>query len=101
MFDHGTGDVGMQVEARHHRHRRAHDLAHTPQELAFAIVVMLRGDDAVRDYSRKFDSWDPASFTLSQAEIEAAIKKLSAREIEDIRLPRSRSATSRRSSATA
>jgi len=47
--------------------------------------VQARGDAAVRDYSRKFDSWDPASFTLSQAEIESAVKKLSAREIEDIR----------------
>jgi sulfopropanediol 3-dehydrogenase len=44
-----------------------------------------RGDDAVRDYSRKFDQWDPQSFTLSQAEIEKAVAKLSARETEDIR----------------
>ena len=47
--------------------------------------VQSRGDEAVRDYSRKFDGWDPASFTLSQADIETAIKKLSAREIEDIK----------------
>ena len=47
--------------------------------------VQLRGDEAVREYSRKFDNWDPASFTLTQAEIEAAIRKLSAREVEDIR----------------
>ncbi len=44
-----------------------------------------RGDEAVRAYSRKFDNWDPASFTLSQAAIETAIKKLSPREVEDIR----------------
>lgn len=44
-----------------------------------------RGDAAVRDYSRKFDGWDPASFALSQADIEAAVGRLSAREIEDIR----------------
>jgi sulfopropanediol 3-dehydrogenase len=44
-----------------------------------------RGDDAVREYSKKFDQWDPASFTLSQADIEAAVKQLSAREVEDIR----------------
>jgi len=43
-----------------------------------------RGDEAVREYSRKFDAWDPADFRLSRAEIEAARKKLSAREIEDI-----------------
>ena len=47
--------------------------------------IAARGDDAVREYSRKFDSWDPASFTLSQADIEAAVKKLSAREVEDIK----------------
>ncbi|MEO6626870.1 MAG: histidinol dehydrogenase, partial [Burkholderiaceae bacterium] len=47
--------------------------------------VERRGDAAVRDYSRKFDKWDPASFTLSQADIEAAVKKLSPREVEDIR----------------
>ena len=44
-----------------------------------------RGDDAVREYSRKFDQWDPESFVLSSAEIEAAVKKLSPREVDDIR----------------
>ncbi len=47
--------------------------------------IEARGDEAVREYSRKFDSWDPTSFTLSQADIEAAVKKLSAREVEDIK----------------
>jgi sulfopropanediol 3-dehydrogenase len=44
-----------------------------------------RGDEAVREYSRKFDHWDPSDFRLSQAQIEQAMKKLSARELEDIR----------------
>lgn len=47
--------------------------------------IEARGDDAVRRYSRQFDHWDPADFTLSQAAIEAAVKQLSAREVEDIR----------------
>ncbi|NLZ40489.1 MAG: histidinol dehydrogenase, partial [Comamonadaceae bacterium] len=47
--------------------------------------VEQRGDEAVRACSRRFDQWDPASFTLSRAEIEAAVKSLSARELEDIR----------------
>ena len=38
----------------------------------------------MREYSRKFDNWDPADFRMSQADIEAARKSLSAREIEDI-----------------
>ncbi|MEI6114111.1 MAG: histidinol dehydrogenase [Burkholderiales bacterium] len=44
-----------------------------------------RGDDAIRELSRKFDQWDPEDFRLSQADIEKAIAQLSAREIEDIR----------------
>ena len=43
-----------------------------------------RGDDAVREYSKKFDSWNPADFRLSQASIEAAVKQLSPRELQDI-----------------
>ena len=46
--------------------------------------IELRGDAAVRAYSRQFDQWDPADFTLSTAAIEAAVKQLSAREVEDI-----------------
>ena len=46
--------------------------------------ITARGDEAVREFSRKFDQWDPASFTLSQAAIEAAVKRLSPREVEDI-----------------
>ena len=46
--------------------------------------IETRGDIAVKEYSQKFDQWDPADFRLSKAEIEAARKKLSAREIEDI-----------------
>ena len=44
-----------------------------------------RGDDAIRELSRKFDQWDPEDFRLSQADIEKAVKQLSPREIEDIR----------------
>ena len=47
--------------------------------------IEARGDDAVRQYSRQFDQWEPADFTLSQADIESAVKKLSPRELEDIR----------------
>ena len=43
-----------------------------------------RGDDAVREYSKKFDNWDPADFRLSQAAIETAVKQLSPRELQDI-----------------
>ena len=44
-----------------------------------------RGDDAVRELSEKFDRWSPASFRLSDAEIEAAISRVSESDLDDIR----------------
>ena len=47
--------------------------------------VMKRGDAAVRDFSQKFDKWAPASFRMTEAEIDAAIKSLPAQAIADIK----------------
>ena len=44
-----------------------------------------RGDDAVREYSRKFDNWDPPAFKLSAAEIQACLKAMSPRDVDDIK----------------
>ena len=47
--------------------------------------VETRGDAAIRELSEKFDKWSPESFRLSASEIDAAMAKVSARDIEDIR----------------
>src|SRR5262245_6191435 len=44
-----------------------------------------QGDAAVRRYSERFDGWSPASFRLSDAEIEAALSKVSKSDLDDIR----------------
>jgi sulfopropanediol 3-dehydrogenase len=44
-----------------------------------------RGDEAVREYSKKFDNWDPPSFKLSEREIQGCIEAMSARDIDDIK----------------
>ena len=44
-----------------------------------------RGDAALKELSRKFDSWEPESFRLSPAEIDACIKQLSPGQLDDIR----------------
>jgi sulfopropanediol 3-dehydrogenase len=44
-----------------------------------------RGDAAVRELSEKFDNYSPACFKLSEAEIEALIKRVSARDLADIK----------------
>ncbi|HEX4296894.1 MAG TPA: histidinol dehydrogenase [Devosia sp.] len=43
-----------------------------------------RGDDAVRDLSRKFDGWDRPDFRLSQSEIDACMAELSDQDLSDI-----------------
>lgn len=43
------------------------------------------GDAAVREYSAKFDNWSPVSFKLNQNEIEAAIARVPAQTISDIK----------------
>lgn len=42
------------------------------------------GDDAVRALSEKYDSYSPASFRLNASEIEAAMGRVSARDMADI-----------------
>ena len=44
-----------------------------------------RGDEAVRNCSRKFDHWDPASFRMSAAEIEGCVTAMSPRDVDDIK----------------
>jgi sulfopropanediol 3-dehydrogenase len=44
-----------------------------------------RGDEAVREYSKKFDNWDPPSFKLSEREIQGCIETMSPRNIDDIK----------------
>ena len=48
-----------------------------------------RGDSAVRELSKKFDNWDPATFRLTDAEIEAAISKVPKGDLQDIRFAQS------------
>ncbi|WP_321889034.1 histidinol dehydrogenase [Paraburkholderia bannensis] len=44
-----------------------------------------RGESAVREYSERFDKWNPQHFRLSQDEIQACIDALSPQAIEDIK----------------
>lgn len=44
-----------------------------------------RGDAAVRELSEKFDGYAPASFRLSDADIQALINKVSAQDMHDLK----------------
>src|ERR1700740_1960119 len=56
------------------------------QETVANIIadVKARGDVAVRELSAKFDRWSPASFRLSQDEIDSLLASVSPQTIEDI-----------------
>jgi sulfopropanediol 3-dehydrogenase len=65
-----------------------HRLFETDPDTAKYVAEMLeelrrRGLDAVRDYSRKFDRWDPASFELTPKQIAEAISQCSDELISD------------------
>jgi sulfopropanediol 3-dehydrogenase len=46
--------------------------------------IETRGDTAVSELSEKFDNYAPENFRLSPSEIDAAINKVSTRDMEDI-----------------
>ena len=47
--------------------------------------IETRGDAAVRELSAKFDGYEPASFRLTEQEIEQAVSKVAKRDLDDIR----------------
>ena len=46
--------------------------------------IRVRGDEAVRDYSARFDSWSPESFRLSADQLEEIIAGVPEQVIDDI-----------------
>ena len=47
--------------------------------------IETRGDTAVAEMSKKFDSWERESFRLSEREIEGCLSRMSAQDITDIK----------------
>ncbi len=57
------------------------------REVVENIIAQIedRGDAAVREFSKRFDNWEPQQFRLSESDIEKAISQVHARDLEDIR----------------
>jgi sulfopropanediol 3-dehydrogenase len=47
------------------------------------------GDAAVRKYSEQFDKWSPETFILSPRDVEAALSRVSKRDLDDIKFAQS------------
>jgi sulfopropanediol 3-dehydrogenase len=70
--------------------QRADDDAQVRQTVEGILAdIEARGDAAVRELSEKFDDWSPESFRLSERDIEAALSKVSKRDLDDIRFAQS------------
>lgn len=46
--------------------------------------IRSRGDEAVREYSSRFDDWSPESFRLSPEQIDSALSQLPQQVRDDI-----------------
>ena len=57
------------------------------QEIVAGILdsIRLRGDEAVRELSVRFDNWNPPSFRLSLEQIEALVAQVDPQTIEDLK----------------
>jgi sulfopropanediol 3-dehydrogenase len=47
--------------------------------------IEVRGDEAVRDYSNRFDKWSPPAFRLDNAQIAAIVASVDPKTLDDIR----------------
>jgi sulfopropanediol 3-dehydrogenase len=59
-----------------------HQVRATVEEIITAVRE--RGDEAVAEYSEKFDNWSPDSFLLSEAEIEQIVASVPQQTLDDI-----------------
>ena len=63
----------------------AKNLADVKETVTGVIAdIRERGDEAVREYSAKFDNWSPESFLLSAGQIEDIVATLPSQVIDDI-----------------
>ena len=70
--------------------KTADERAEDDAAVRFVVEATLKdieqnGDQAVRAFSEKFDKYSPPQFRLTQSEIEAAMSRVSNRDMEDIK----------------
>jgi sulfopropanediol 3-dehydrogenase len=55
-------------------------------EVVSSIIadVRARGDEAVREYSGRFDRWEPESFRLSREQVEACVAEVDEQSLDDV-----------------
>jgi len=66
---------------------QSRDDARKVRDIVTGIIENIenRGDTALREFSEKFDKWNPPSFRLSPQDIEGCLSQLLQRELDDIK----------------
>ena len=65
--------------------RKADDLKTRDNVETILSDIENRGEAAIREYSQKFDNWNPENFVLSDEEIQACIDLVGPKDLDDIR----------------
>ena len=65
----------------------AHEADVKVQQIVAGILedIRLRGDEAVRELSIRFDNWDPSDFKLTQEQIDEVVASVDPQTIEDLK----------------
>lgn len=78
--------MNTQLKSAQGAERKAVEAAKVQEVVAGVLDdVRARGDQAVREYSQKFDSWSPDSFRLSDEQIAEIISTVPQQALDDIR----------------
>ncbi len=70
---------GRAVEQKAEDQKKVRDIV-----VGIIDEIEARGEAAVRELSEKFDGWNPKSFRLTDAEVEACLNELTPRQTADI-----------------
>ena len=70
---------GRAVEQRAEEQKKVRDIV-----VGIIDEIEARGEAAVRELSERFDGWNPKSFRLTDAEVEACLNELTPRQTADI-----------------
>ena len=78
--------MAITLKAGVSRQQKHDDQARVRKAVEDILAAVERdGDEAVREFSSKFDGWAPDSFRLTTDEIEACIASLNPSDVDDIR----------------
>lgn len=86
LFKLGNNQMSYYLKSSTTQHKDEADTQQVRRTVESMIAdIEARGQEALIEYSTKFDQWSPKTFRLSQNEIDACIAELTPQQINDIK----------------